>query len=93
VAETIGTAVHGYYFSFLFFFFFWRYWGLNSGFCACLAGALTPENNPQPFFALVIFLMGSHAFAQASLRPWYFLPMDFHIAGIRDTNQPAWFVD
>jgi hypothetical protein len=50
-----------------FLFIYCQYWSMNSGPHACWAGVLHLEPHTLPFFALVIFCMGSLIFAQGSL--------------------------
>jgi hypothetical protein len=45
------------------------------------------EPHPQPCFALVVFQIGSHIFAQGQPQTMILLPKEFHINGMTDVNQ------
>jgi hypothetical protein len=51
------------YFEFHFISLFLWHWSLNSGLRTCYSGILPLDPHSQLFFALVIFQVGSHAFA------------------------------
>jgi hypothetical protein len=69
---------------FFFFFFPLLYWGLNPGTDSRPSNHLSHSPAPLLPFALVIFQVGSHVFAQEHPQTSVFLPLASHVAGIAD---------
>jgi hypothetical protein len=69
----------------VFYFVFGQYWCLNCRSIVCYAGTLSFESCRQPFFAWVVFQVGSCLFASGCISPTRGLPQ----AGITGTHHHA----